>query len=176
MTAGDRPVTVSDGKFLRMMKVDGWEYVSRKGVSGVVGLIAVNAEGKLLLVEQYRKPVGASVIELPAGLAGDGRHRSETLETAARRELLEETGYAADQLEYVAGGPSSAGLTDELLTLFRATGLHKVGEPTPDGNEHLIVHEIPVNEVIEWISAQTHRGALVDLKVYAALYFARPQV
>ena len=85
MAGGDRPVTVSDGKHMRFMRAGGWEYVSRKGVTGIIALLAITDEGKLVLVEQYRPPVGAPVIELPAGLAGDGRHNHETLEEAARR-------------------------------------------------------------------------------------------
>jgi ADP-ribose pyrophosphatase len=154
------------------MKTDGWEYVTRKGVTGVVGLVAVTNEGKLLLVEQFRKPVDAPVIEIPAGLAGDGRYRNETLETAARRELREETGYEAANMEYLGGGTASAGLTDELITLFRATGLHKAGDPTPDGDERITVHEVPLNEVVPWLSKQAERGVLTDLKVFSALFFA----
>ena len=85
MATGERPVVIAEGKHLRFMKQEGWEYVARKGVGGVVGLVAVTAEGKLLLVEQFRKPVDARVIEIPAGLAGDGKYRNETLESAARR-------------------------------------------------------------------------------------------
>ncbi len=172
MATGERPTVIAEGKHIRFMKQDGWEFVSRKGVNGVVGLIAVTDEGKLLLVEQYRIPVGALVIEIPAGLAGDGRYRNETLETAARRELREETGYEASAMEYIGGGTASAGLTDELITLFRATGLTKAGEPTPDGDEKIIVHEVPLGEVVTWLGKQAERGALTDLKVYAALYFA----
>jgi ADP-ribose pyrophosphatase len=172
MATGERPTVISEGKHLRFLKQDGWEFVTRKGVGGVVALVAVTDDGKLLLVEQFRKPVDAMVIELPAGLAGDGQYRNETLESAARRELREETGYEASQMEYLGGGPASAGLTDELITLFRATGLNKVGMPTPDGDENIIVHEIPLNEVPSWLTAQAERGALADLKIFSALHFA----
>jgi ADP-ribose pyrophosphatase len=173
MNTGDRPVVVADGKFLRFMKTGHWEYVSRKGVSGVVTIIAVTREGKLLLVEQYRAPVEARVIELPAGLAGDGRHRHETLEAAARRELTEETGYEASEMTYVGGGPASAGLTDELISIFLARGLNKVGPGVGDGDEEIILHEVPVDQLIQWCEQRAGEGMMIDLKVYAALYFAK---
>jgi ADP-ribose pyrophosphatase len=175
MAQGDRPTVIAEGKYIRFMKHDGWEYVTRKGVSGVVGLVAVTDEGKLLLVEQFRKPVDACVIEIPAGLAGDGRYRNETLEAAARRELREETGYEASTMEYIGGGTASAGLADEIITLFRATGLNKVGDLIPDGDEKIIVHEVPLKEVVPWLARQADRGALIDLKVFSALYFAKNQ-
>ncbi len=172
MATGERSVVIADGKHMRFMKQDGWEFVSRKGVTGVIGLIAVTDEGKLLLVEQFRKPVGAPVIELPAGLAGDGRYRNETLETAARRELREETGYEASEMVYLGGGTASAGITDELITLFHAKGLTRAGDPTPDGDESIIVHEVPLPDVVDWLTKQAARGALMDLKIFSALYFA----
>ena len=75
-------------------------------------------------------------------------------------------------MEYIGGGTASAGLTDELITLFRATGLNKVGDPTPDGDENITVHEVPLDEVVGWLRKQAERGALTDLKVFSALYFA----
>ena len=172
MAEGDRAVVVSEGKFLRFMKQGHWEYVSRRGVSGVVTIIAVTRDHKLLLVEQYRPPVEARVIELPAGLAGDGKYRHETLESAARRELLEETGYEATTMAYVGGGCASAGLSDELISIFLATGLNKSGEGLGDGGEEITLHEVPVAELIPWLDAQAKKGLFIDLKVYAALHFA----
>lgn len=166
-------MVVSEGKFLRFMKQGSWEYVSRKGVTGVVTIIAVTREKKLVLVEQYRPPVESRVIELPAGLAGDGKYRHETLESAARRELLEETGYEAATMSYLGGGCASAGLTDELISMFLATGLNKTGPALGDGGEQITVHEVPVAELIPWLEAQSAKGLLIDLKVYAALHFAK---
>jgi ADP-ribose pyrophosphatase len=173
MAQGDRAVVVSEGKFLRFMKQGHWEYVSRNGVTGVVAIIAVTSDKKLVLVEQYRPPVESRVIELPAGLAGDGKHRHETLEAAARRELLEETGYEASEMAYVGGGCASAGLTDELISLFLATGVSKTGPGLGDGDEQITVHEVPIVEVVGWLETQSQKGMLVDLKVYAALHFAK---
>ena len=131
-------------------------------------------EGKLLLVEQYRPPVAARVIELPAGLAGDGKFRHETLEAAARRELLEETGYEAGEMSYVGGGPASAGLTNELISIFVATNVHKAGPALGDGDEQITVHEVPLNELVGWLESQSQAGLLIDLKVYTAMHFLTP--
>src|SRR5436190_21784999 len=85
-----------EGKFRRYVRRGGWEYVARRNVTGIVGIIAVTDDGKLVLVEQFRPPVGKNVIEIPAGLAGDvAGSEHEALAEAARRELLEETGYEA---------------------------------------------------------------------------------
>jgi len=169
----DRPTIISDGKFLRFVRRGKWEYVTRKGASGVVTIIAVTRENKLLLVEQFRPPVDARVIELPAGLAGDGHHHHETLETAARRELLEETGYDAGGMAYVGGGTVSPGLTDELITVFLATDLNKTGPGLGDGGEDITLHEVPIDQLNPWLDEQAQQGKLIDLKVYAALHWLK---
>jgi len=97
-----------DAKYLRLVRANGWEFVQRKNVSGIVGIIAVTSDRKLILVEQYRPPVGKNVIEIPAGLAGDSpTTRNEDLALAAMRELEEETGIAGVFLEqlYTFGDP-----------------------------------------------------------------------
>jgi ADP-ribose pyrophosphatase len=174
MSENDRVEVVADGKHIALVRRGGWEFAKRKGISGIVGIVAVTDDGKLVLVEQERPPVAARVIELPAGLAGDAEgHEGEDLEVAARRELLEETGYAARTMQRVAAGAASAGMTDELITLFRATGLTKVGPGGGDGAEQITVHEIALEQVERWLAARERDRLLIDLKVYAGLYFAR---
>ena len=168
-----KPETMCEGKFVRLVRQGKWEYAKRKGVSGIVGIVAVTDDRKLVLVEQERAPVGKRVIELPAGLAGDsaGQER-EDLADAARRELLEETGYEAAQMTRVAEGAASAGMTDEVITLFVATGLRKTGEGKGDGSEDITVHEVSLDRVRPWLEARAREGRLIDLKVYSGLYFA----
>jgi ADP-ribose pyrophosphatase len=164
---------VYDGKHVQLVRQDNWEFARRKGVSGIVGIVAVTDDRKLLLVEQYRPPVGARVIELPAGLAGDSKGREdEDLADAARRELLEETGYEARGMQRVAAGAASAGMSDEVMTLFRATGLTKAGSGAGDGTEQITLHEVALGEVVEWLAGREREGMLIDLKVYCGLYFA----
>ncbi len=167
----DRPTVLCDGKHLRFVRRGHWEYVTRRGIVGVVTIIAVTRERKLILVEQHRPPVEANVIELPAGLAGDGPHHHETLESAARRELLEETGYEAGTMAYVGGGTVSPGLTDELITIFLASDLNKTGPGVGDGDEQITLHEVPLDQLDRWLEQQAQLGKMVDLKVYSVTYF-----
>lgn len=172
--AKGKPKVVYDGKFIRMMTTNGWEYASRKNLSGIVGIIGVTDAGELLLIEQSRPPVGKNVIEIPAGLAGDiAGSESESLAIAAKRELLEETGYTAKRLKQVAVGVPSAGICDEVVTLFLATGLKKTADAHRDGSEQITTHLVPVYKVEAWIKRQIKAGKTVDLKVYSALYWAR---
>jgi len=155
-----------------MRAKDTWEYASRAGASGVVGIVAVTPENRLLLVEQYRPPVARRVIELPAGLAGDfAEARGESLELAAARELREETGYEPAKLRLLSVGPSSAGLTDETVALFVASNLRKVSDGGGDESEQITVHEVPLNEVAAWLAGKVKLGQLVDFKVFAGLWF-----
>lgn len=159
-----------EGKFLRIKKSGRWEYVQRTKASGIVAMLAITEDEKVLLIEQFRLPVGQTVVEIPAGLAGD-LAEDESLADAARRELLEETGYEAREMERVFEGPSSAGLTDETVTFFRARGLEKTGPGLGDGSEKIIVHEIPFEEVDAWLHSRMALGHAVDCRVYTALHF-----
>lgn len=165
--------TIAEGKHLRFVESHGWEYVERKKISGIVGILAVTPDGKLLLTEQFRRPVGKNVIELPAGLAGDvAGSEDEKLTVAARRELLEETGYDASRFTLLATGSVSAGLSGEIIALYRATGLKKVNAGGGDGGENITVHAVPLKSLRRWLKRKERAGAVVDLKVYAGLYFA----
>jgi ADP-ribose pyrophosphatase len=165
------PVT---GRFLRFVVRDGWEFADRIGITGIVGLVAVTPDSRLLLVEQERPPVGGRVIELPAGLVGDEPESAgEGLVAGGIRELREETGYEADHWSILATGPSSPGTTSEVITLLLATGLRRVGAGGGAGGERLEVHEVPLDGIEAWLAEQEGRGAQVDLKVYAGICFAR---
>ena len=159
------------GRFARYVDRDGWEYVERTNVAGIVAIAALTDDGNVVLVEQHRPPVDRRVIELPAGLAGDDHAtRDEPLEQAARRELREETGYEAETMERVLAGTPSAGIIDEVITFFRARGLRKVEDGGGDASEEIEVHEVPLSDVTTWLAAREARGRLVDLKVYVGLH------
>jgi ADP-ribose pyrophosphatase len=160
------------GKFLTLIKEGHWEYVDRVHGTGVALIIGVTTEQKVLLVEQYRIPVHARTIELPAGIIGDEPGcPSESSAGAALRELLEETGYAAGRVEPVTTGASCSGITSERVTLFRALGLHRIGKGGGVAHEEITVHEIPLAEVVTWLEAKEKTGVLIDPKVYAGLFF-----
>jgi ADP-ribose pyrophosphatase len=165
--------TVLEGRHLRFIKRGGWECVERKKASGIVAILAVTPEGGVLLVEQFRPPVGSRVIELPAGLAGDIEGaEGEALAEAARRELLEETGYGAGRMECLGEGPASAGLCDEIITFFRAHDLRRVAEGGGDADEEIRVHEVRLVDLRRWCGDRRHEGCLVDYKIHAALWMA----
>lgn len=166
-----QPEILHEGRFLRLYRDPPWEYVARVRTSGIVAIVAVTPDDRILLVEQFRRAVERRCIELPAGLAGDGPHQSEDLPAAARRELLEETGYAAERFEHVFEGPPSAGLSAEVITFYRAHGLSRVHEATGDGDEDIRCHEVPRATVDDWLKREAAAGALIDPKVYAGLYF-----
>jgi len=156
-----------------------WEYVSRSQGHGVVGVVAIDEEGNLLLVEQWRPPVASPVIELPAGLAGDEAcGDAESLLESARRELLEETGYEAEHWQRLVTGCSSAGLTDEQVTLFLATGLvnRREEELYGVGSERIRLHRVPLQDLLAFLEEkQAKDGCAVDFKVYAGVFLARDQ-
>ena len=162
------------GRHLRLVARNGWEFVERPGIHGIVLVVAVTPQGQLLLVEQRREPVDADVIELPAGLAGDADSPTgEPLEEAARRELFEETGWGATTMERLTAGPPSAGVTSEIVTFFRARGLSKIGAGGGVESEAITVREVPLAAVEAYLGEREARGVLVDPKVWAGLWFAR---
>lgn len=162
------------GRHLRLVRRRGWEYAERLGVREIVVLVAVTPDGELLLVEQHREPVGGSVIELPAGLAGDEPGAAgESLEEAASRELHEETGWQAGGWERLSAGPPTAGVSSEVVTLLQARDLVRRGAGGGDGDERITVHAVPLPRVVDWLREREAAGRLVDPKVWAGLWFAQ---
>lgn len=161
-----------EGRHLRLCQTDRWEYVERRKASGIVAILAVTPEDKLLLVEQYRPPLGRNVIEIPAGLAGDIEgEEGEALVKAAKRELLEETGYEAEGWTFLTEGPASAGLSTEVISFYQASGLKKTAAGGGEETENITVHEVPVCDVEDWLDAKRGQGCVADYKIYTALYW-----
>ena len=164
---------VAEGRYIRMLRRNDWEFVERLHITGIVVMIPVTRSGELVLIEQYRPPVDSIVIELPAGLAGDGEDKSsEGLEDAAQRELIEETGYRAGKLELVTEGPVSPGMSAEAISLYLATDLERIGAGGGDESEDITIYEIPLAEVHSWLEQERNKGKLLDPKVYAGVHFA----
>ncbi|MES1165376.1 MAG: NUDIX hydrolase [Verrucomicrobiota bacterium] len=162
---------IGTGKYLDLVDEDGWEYVRRHRASGVVCIVATTDSGALVLVEQPRVPVHSRTIELPAGLVGDLDDHGEPLEVAARRELEEETGFRAARWRFLADGPSSVGMSTEIVTFFRATGLERVGPGGGDDSEDITVHVVPMTDVVDFLTEKRSQGIPVDFKVFVALHF-----
>ncbi len=160
------------GKFLSLLERDNWEYAERVNTQGVVVIVATTDKQDLLLVEQFRTPVNARVIELPAGLMGDiAEFRDESVFAAASRELQEETGFEAQHWRHILHCPASAGMSSETLHIVRAKGLNRTGTGGGDSSEDISVHIIPLVEVDQWLDQQQQAGKLLDPKIYSALYW-----
>lgn len=160
------------GKYIRLVRCGDWEYIERSNCTGVVIILAMTDDQKIIFVRQHRVPVNGDIIEFPAGLINDGASRcQESIASAARRELLEETGYLARRIVKVIAGPAGGGLSADILTIVQAVGLKKVGKGGGDETENIYVHEIPLTKAVSWLKSQQRRGVLVDPKVYAGLYF-----
>ena len=176
MNRSDVPAddVIAQTAHLRFVKRDGWSYVERTTASGVVCIVARTREDRIVLVEQYRPPVARRVIELPAGLCGDlADQADEALEVAAMRELLEETRYRATNMRNVATVASSAGMTNEMVTIFVADQIEKVESGGGDESEDITVHEISLAAIDDWLKQSQQSGKLVDARVYSGLYFLR---
>ncbi len=160
------------GRYLRLRQRSGWEYAERTNPGGAVIILALTEDQEVLFVEQYRIPINARTIEMPAGLVGDLHESSdEHLLEAAQRELLEETGYVAREWEFVMTGPSSSGMSNEMMSFVLASGLRREGPGGGDGSEDITLHRVPLPRATAWVSERMRAGFSIDPKVYAGLYF-----
>lgn len=162
--------TLYDGQWLRLKRRGHWEYAERSHGNGMaVIIIAATPDDCVLFVEQYRVPLGKRTIEMPAGLVGDD-HALDTLESAAHRELIEETGWEPERVEVLLVGPTSAGMSNERIAFVRASGLKRVGPGGGVDDEGISVHEIPRAQAPAWLMRRHAEGYEVDLKLWAGLW------
>jgi len=146
-----------------------WEAMERVGVGGIVVMVGITPAKTVLIERQFRPPLGRDVIELPAGLVDP----NETMEQAAKRELIEETGWTAGKLEFLAEGPLSTGASTEIIRTFLCTDLEHTGKAGGDDNEIIEVIEVPLNGVSEFLTQVQKQGTLVDLKVFGLIEMAK---
>jgi ADP-ribose pyrophosphatase len=166
----DAPVqTMWAGKYISVLKQGRWEYVSRTGSVNAVVILA-EYEGKAILVEQYRVPVGARCLELPAGLVGD-EDPNATVDETAVKELEEETGFTADRVEHLGQFHSSPGMVAESFTLVRAHGVRKVGEGGGTEHEDITVHLVARQDSPAFIRKRRQEGTAIDVKLLLFLDF-----
>jgi ADP-ribose pyrophosphatase len=163
----DAEETAWEGKYLAVKKRGTWEYVSRTRNIKAAVILAVD-EGEVILVEQYRVPLGRFCIELPAGLIGD-EEEGEPVEAAATRELEEETGYRADRMIDLGYYHSSPGMVSEGFTLLRAEGLTRTGAGGGVEGEDIKVHRVPLGEIPAFVAAKRAEGCAVDVKMLLLL-------
>jgi ADP-ribose pyrophosphatase len=161
------------GKWIMACRRGKWEYVSRARGIKAAAILAVDGppdDPHIILVEQYRVPVGGPVLELPAGLVGDedGTEGEAAIESA-QRELVEETGYAAAHWQDCGVFQSSPGLTGETFTLLKATGLTRVGLGGGTDAESILVHRLPLADIAGQFAPFRARGVAMDVRLLAVL-------
>jgi len=158
-----------EGRFITARRKGRWEYVSRsRGIRAAV-ILAVE-DGHVLLVEQFRVPLGRNCIELPAGLIGDDDGaRDEAPEIAGGRELEEETGYRAAQMKHLGYFHSSPGMVSEGFNLLRAEGLTRIGDGGGVEGENIVVHRVPLANIPTFVAAKRAEGCAADVKLLLLL-------
>ena len=162
---------VWQGKYQRLLVHEGWEYCERcHGGDGMaVIVVAVTPADEVLFVEQYRVPFQVRTIEMPAGLVGDD-HDDDSLEAAAVRELIEETGWKPGRVDVLLTGPTSSGMSNERIAFVRARQLEKVGEGGGVGDEGITVHAVSRADAPRWLMQKHAEGYELDLKLWAGLW------
>jgi ADP-ribose pyrophosphatase len=180
----DKDKILFETKFLQMKQAQSpsgnpWYYAHRPNINGIVVIVPV-IEDAILFLETYRPPIAQEkiaehCIELPAGLVGD-IDREETMIEAAKKELLEETGYSADSIEICAQNCSSSpGATSEVFTLVIARINDRTIDEkslTSDGGIIVKRHLVKIKDIKAWLDAQMKQGKSVTAQTYAGLFFA----
>jgi ADP-ribose pyrophosphatase len=170
--------TLLEGKFLRFMLITyidahgverQWESFERVNCKGIVVIVPVTDDREVILTKQFRPPTNAYVIEFPAGLNDKG----DTLEEAAKRELLEETGYSAGELIFLTEGPMSSGASGEIMTAYLARNLEYKGIGERDDGEDIELIQVPLEKLDKKLADLQAEGNCVDLKIYGLIELAK---
>ncbi len=159
-----------EGRHMVFLRRDGWEYVEHRTAPEAAMIVAITAREEIVLAEEYRPPLDAPVVSLPAGLIGD--EGPEDAENAARRELREETGHEAPALEFLARGPGSAGQSSEMVSFFLARPAARVADQAAHDVGKIRVHVVPIAGLSAWACRREAEGAMMDPKIWAGLYLA----
>jgi ADP-ribose diphosphatase len=159
------------GHHLLFCRRRGWEYVEHRTAKESVMVVAVTGDARIVLVEELRPAVDAAVVCLPAGLVGD--EGPEDRESAARRELSEETGWKASALELLGRGPGSAGMSSEIVNFYLARDVRPAGERGAREKEEIRVHVVPLPDLLRWASEREAEGMLIDPKLWAGVHLAQ---
>lgn len=170
MSSEEPEQIVWQGKFVTAKVCGKWEYVARsRGIRAAV-ILAVDEHDHVLLVEQFRVPLGRNCIELPAGLIGDGAdNHGEDPREAANRELEEETGYRASRMDVIGEFWSSPGMLSESFTLLRAHGLVRVGPGGGLDGEDIIVHRVLLSGLEAFVAERRALGDAIDVRLLTLL-------
>jgi ADP-ribose pyrophosphatase len=129
---------------------------------GAVAMLPFLDDGRLLLIKQYRHPVGEVLLEIPAGTL----HKNENPKDCARRELIEETGYEAGKIEELISCFLAPGYSSEKIHLFHASELRKVGD-SPDIDEMIELYPTAIEKVQDMIMT----GEITDAKTISGISY-----
>ncbi len=161
---------VWQGRFVTAKKRGKWEYVSRARDIRAAVILAIDDTDHVLLVEQYRTPLGRNCIELPAGLIGDHDDSiGEDTLIAGARELEEETGYRAGRIVSLGDFWSSPGMVSESFTLLKAYDLERIGPGGGVDGENITVHRVSLTEIEAFLTERRARGDAIDVKLLVLL-------
>jgi ADP-ribose pyrophosphatase len=166
---------VWEGRFIVAKTKGRWEYVSRARDIRAAVILAIDdgpfgeaQDRHVLLVEQYRVPLGRRCLELPAGLIGD-ENAGEAVESAAARELEEETGYRPARIVDLGYYCSSPGMVSEGFTLLRAEGLEKMGDGGGVEGEDIVVHRVRLDRLPAFVAGKRAEGVAIDVRLILLL-------
>lgn len=134
-----------------------WDYIHHNGAAAV---LPVTDEGKILMIRQYRHPLGRYIMEIPAGK----RDGDEDFKVCAVRELEEETGYTAESFEYLLSINTTVAFLDEFIEIYLARGL-RPGKVHWDADEEIGVEEWELDDLIALI----RKGEITDSKTVGAI-------
>lgn len=159
-----------EGRFIAAKTRGRWEYVTRaRGIRAAV-ILAIDAQDRVILVSQFRIPLGRRSLEFPAGLIGDDHGgEGEDDAVAAMRELEEETGYRAGRMENLGEFYSSPGMVGESFTLFRAHDLVRVSDGGGLEGEEITVHHVPLADVEAFVAERRSEGWGMDVRIMLLL-------
>ena len=167
------PETLYETPWLGLYRIGHWDFVRRPHSDAAVGILAITPENEIILVEQFRIPLQRRVVELPAGIVGDEpEFAGESIAETAKRELLEETGYRAGEMDLLAVSPTSSGMSSEYVHLFHAKNLTREGQGGGTHTEDIQVHHIPLRELRAWLDQRETEGVAVDFRIAASLWAA----
>jgi len=175
--------TAWEGKFLRSLiltyrdksgNLRNWEAVERVNCNGIVAIVPVTKTHEFLLIRQFRPVMNNFVLEFPAGLAD----KNENLIDAAKRELIEETGYTSDELIFLCEGPISSGISTEIMSVFLAkdvlpASLELKKQYPVDESENIEIIKTPVFEIYRTLKKLKDNGDFIDLKIYGLVETAK---
>ena len=159
-----------EGRFITAKTRGRWEYVGRARGIRAAAILAIDSDPDgtrhVILVSQYRVPLGCFSLEIPAGLIGDDDGlEGEPPEAAAMRELEEETGYTAERMDNLGEFYSSPGMVSESFSLLRARGLTKVSEGGGTPGENITVHRVALDKLPSFVADWRAKGHAVDVRI-----------